>query len=141
MVVFGLLSSAFDLLTFAVLLQVFDAGATLFRTGWFVGSTLTELAVLFVLRTRRPVWRSHPGHALVLTSLLVGGVTVSLPFASAALPALGLARPPVGLVVTLVGITGCYIVAAELTKRAFFRAGGQATSQRAAPSRSGWMKS
>lgn len=141
MVVFGLLSSAFDLLTFAVLLQVFDAGATLFRTGWFVGSTLTELAVLFVLRTRRPVWRSHPGHALVLTSLLVGGVTVSLPFVSAALPALGLARPPVGLVVTLVGITGCYTVAAELTKRAFFRAGGQATSQRAAPSRSGWMKS
>jgi Mg2+-importing ATPase len=122
MVVFGLLSSAFDLLTFAVLLQVFDAGATLFRTGWFVGSTLTELAVLFVLRTRRPAWRSHPGHALVVTSLLVAGVTISLPFIGAALPALGLSTPPLGLVATLVGITGCYVVAAELTKRVFFRA-------------------
>ena len=62
MVVFGLLSSAFDLLTFAVLLHFFHAGADLFRSGWFVGSSLTELAVLFVLRTRRLAIRSRPEH-------------------------------------------------------------------------------
>jgi Mg2+-importing ATPase len=60
MVVFGLLSTAFDLLTFAVLLHVFHADADLYRTGWFVGSTLTELAVLFILRTRRLAFRSTP---------------------------------------------------------------------------------
>ena len=87
------------------------------------------------------MWRRPPGPPLVPPWLSAGGVTVPLPCVPAALPAWALARPPVGLVVTLVGITGCYIVAAELTKRAFFRAGGQATSQRAAPSRSGWMKS
>ncbi|HMM95842.1 magnesium-translocating P-type ATPase [Phycicoccus sp.] len=169
MVVFGMLSSAFDLLTFALLLQVLDAGATLFRTGWFVGSTLTELAVLFVLRSRRPSWRSRPGVALVLTSALVAGVTVSLPFVPAVRPALGLGQPSVRLVLLLVAVTGCYVVAAELTKRVFFRGGRagpstappptttqqrrlrhvarehrhpvattQATSQRAAVSRSGW---
>ncbi|HEU5144837.1 MAG TPA: magnesium-translocating P-type ATPase, partial [Dermatophilaceae bacterium] len=53
MITFGLLSSAFDLVAFAVLLQVFHADATAFRTGWFIESALTELAVLFVLRTRR----------------------------------------------------------------------------------------
>src|SRR5687768_2906365 len=51
MVVFGLVSSAFDLLTFWLLLAVFAAGPELFRTGWFVASLLTELAVIFVVRT------------------------------------------------------------------------------------------
>jgi P-type Mg2+ transporter len=52
MIVFGLVSSVFDLLTFALLLTVFDAGPALFRSGWFVVSLLTELAVVLVLRTR-----------------------------------------------------------------------------------------
>ncbi|QIM22973.1 magnesium-translocating P-type ATPase [Phycicoccus sp. HDW14] len=122
MVVFGLLSTAFDLLTFALLLHVFDADATLFRTGWFVGSTLTELAVLFVLRTRRPAWRSHPGTPLVLTSVLVAAITVALPFVPALRPALGLERPSLGLVLALAAVTGGYVVAAEVVKRWFFRA-------------------
>src|SRR6185295_13231284 len=45
MVEFGILSSAFDLLTFLVLLRVFKAAATEFQTGWFVESLLTELVV------------------------------------------------------------------------------------------------
>ena len=71
MVVFGLLGTLFDWLTFVVLLQVFHADADLFRTGWFVGSTLTELAVLFVLRTRRLFFRSTPGRALFISSIAV----------------------------------------------------------------------
>ena len=122
MVVFGLLSTGFDLLTFAVLLQVFHADAELFRTGWFVGSTLTELAVLFVLRTRRVAFRSTPGKALVLSSIAVGLVTVALPFLPAVASPLGLTRPPAGLIATLMGITSAYVVAAELTKRVYYRA-------------------
>jgi Mg2+-importing ATPase len=135
MVVFGLLSSAFDLLTFAVLLLVFDTGATLFRTGWFVGSTLTELAVLFVLRTRRVSLRSRPATGLVVTSLLVGAVTVTLPFLPLAADALGLTAPSLGLLVTLAGITGGYVVAAEATKRMFFHRVAAARVAGAAPSR------
>ena len=60
MIVFGLVSSAFDLLTFTLLLRVFHAGAAAFQTSWFVVSLLTELAVLLVLRTRSPAWRSRP---------------------------------------------------------------------------------
>ena len=45
---------AFDLLTFAVLLLVFQADQATFQTAWFVISLLTELAVVLVLRTRSP---------------------------------------------------------------------------------------
>jgi Mg2+-importing ATPase len=46
MIVFGLVSSIFDLLTFAALLLVFRAGEATFQTTWFVVSLLTELGVV-----------------------------------------------------------------------------------------------
>ncbi len=121
MITFGLVSTAFDLLTFAILLQVFAAGPTLFRTGWFVGSTLTELAVLFVLRTRRPALRSRPGNALVVTSVLVGVTAISLPFIPRMAGPLGLEPLPVSVLVTLVAIVAGYVVVTEAVKPRFHR--------------------
>ena len=40
-----LLSSLFEVMTFAVLLVVFDATESVFRTGWFVESLLSELVI------------------------------------------------------------------------------------------------
>ena len=58
---FGPISSLYDFLTFAVMLKVFDAGPTLFRSGWFVESLATQTLVIFVIRTRRvPFFRSRP---------------------------------------------------------------------------------
>ena len=69
MIVFGLLSSAFDLLTFAALLLLFHAGESRFQTTWFVVSLLTELGVVLVLRTRGPAWRSRPSDLLLWTTV------------------------------------------------------------------------
>ncbi|HJW21347.1 MAG TPA: magnesium-translocating P-type ATPase, partial [Candidatus Limnocylindrales bacterium] len=66
MIVFGLISSVFDVLTFITLRLGFGTGESLFQSGWFVESVATELAVLFVLRTRRPFFRSGPSRLLVL---------------------------------------------------------------------------
>ncbi|HWJ83631.1 MAG TPA: magnesium-translocating P-type ATPase [Nocardioides sp.] len=121
MVTFGLLSSAFDLATFAVLLRVFDAGESLFQTGWFIGSTLTEICVLLVLRTRRRFYRSRPGWALVLSSVLVAVVVVAFPYVPDVGDWLGLVHVRWPLVATLVGITAAYVVAAEVTKRFYYR--------------------
>ena len=63
MLVFGLVSSCFDLLTFWLLRSVFR-DPVLFHSAWFTLSLLTELAVLIVLRTRRPCWLSRPGTLL-----------------------------------------------------------------------------
>ncbi len=64
MLVFGLISSAFDLTTFGMLRLGFDASPELFRSAWFLESVSTELAVMLVLRTRRPAWKSRPGRLL-----------------------------------------------------------------------------
>jgi Mg2+-importing ATPase len=133
MVSFGLLSTAFDLATFAILLHVFHAGAPLFHTGWFVGSALTELAVLLVLRTRRVATRSRPGRALLVSSVAVALLTVLLPYLPVASSALGLVALPAPVLLTLLGITLAYVAAAELTKRVYYRAAAPAA--RLVPSR------
>ena len=64
MLVFGPISSLFDVLTFVVMLRVFSAGPALFRSGWFVESLATQTLVIFAVRTRRvPFWRSRPSRA------------------------------------------------------------------------------
>ena len=51
-----------------VMLKVFDAGPTLFRSGWFVESLATQTLVIFVIRTRRvPFFRSRPSLPLLVT--------------------------------------------------------------------------
>jgi len=51
MIVFGLISSVFDMLTFWFLYRYFDITENQFRTGWFMESLATQVLVIFVIRT------------------------------------------------------------------------------------------
>lgn len=120
MIVFGLLSTAFDLLTFGILYRCFSEQPEIFRTGWFVESLLTEVVVLLVIRTRLRAWRSCPGWPLIAASLLVAGCGLLLP--STPVGAwFGLVPMPPMLFASVLGITLVYAVASELTKQSFFR--------------------
>ena len=83
-------------------------------------SVATELAVMLVLRTRRPFFRSRPGSALLGSSIAVAGVTVALPFSPLAEP-LGLVPPPISMLLALLAITAGYVLATELAKARFYR--------------------
>ena len=77
MLIFGPLSSLFDFLTFALLLQVLHAGPAEFRTGWFVESLATQILVVFVIRTHPvPFWRSRPSPSAV--AAVLAGVAVAV---------------------------------------------------------------
>jgi Mg2+-importing ATPase len=120
MIEFGLLSSLFDFLTFGLLLWGFVAGPELFRTGWFVESLLTELAVALVVRTRRPFWRSRPGDLLLLSSVAVVLLTFAIPYLPGA-GLLGFVPLPAGVLLSLVAVVALYVAGAELLKKSFYR--------------------
>jgi Mg2+-importing ATPase len=120
MIVFGLVSSAFDLLTFALLYFAFDAGELLFHSGWFVVSLLTELAVVLVLRTRGWSWRSRPGTLLVWTTAAVAVLALALPYTTAAQRWFGLVPLPPALLAALLALVLAYVAATEATKRWMF---------------------
>jgi Mg2+-importing ATPase len=120
MVEFGILSSIFDFLTFAILLLIFRASVEAFRTGWFVESLMTELAIALVVRTRRPFFKSRPGGVLLWSTIILMVVTLLwpyLPFAGV----FGFVPLPPAMIAFVVGIVGLYVISAELLKRWFYR--------------------
>ncbi|MFM7056796.1 MAG: magnesium-translocating P-type ATPase [Planctomycetota bacterium] len=122
MLVFGAVSSIFDLLTFGLLLKGFRTGAEEFRTGWFVESLLTELAVALVIRTHLPCFRSRPGRWLTLSTVFVAGVALVLPYLPVSRQ-FGFVPLPPGLLAALLLLTLTYVLVVELTKAWFFRGG------------------
>ena len=119
MVVFGLVSSVFDFLAFGILLYCFSATPEEFRTGWFIESLLTELVIALVVRTRRVFFRSRPGTLLLGSTVAVFCITLILPYAPFN-SWLGFVPLPASLILMLIGLTVCYVVAAELAKKFFY---------------------
>lgn len=115
MIGFGLLSSVFDGITFLVLLSVFHADVATFQTGWFVESLLTELAIVAVMRTRRPFYTSLPSPLLIWTSLAAAVIAVALPYLP--LGEVTSFRPlSAPLMLTLLAVVLAYVASSELLK-------------------------
>lgn len=110
------LSSLFDLLTFASLWFLFSAQVSLFQTGWFVESLLTELLIAMVVRTRRPFWKSRPSPLFL--GLTIGVVVLTL--LSSYVPGgsrIGFTPLPLPVLAMVVGISAAYVLTTELLKR------------------------
>jgi len=119
MIVFGLVSSVFDYITFGVLLYFLHSSPEQFRTGWFVESLMTELFVMLVVRTTRPFFKSKPGRSLWISTLIVALITVLIPY----LPfsrLLGFTPLSPFVMMVLMLIVALYVVANEVAKKFFY---------------------
>jgi P-type Mg2+ transporter len=119
MVLFGLVSSIFDFLTFGVLLFLFRASPEEFRTGWFIESLLTELVIALVVRTRGVFFRSRPGTLLLASTLIFIGVTLVLPYVPFNF-LFGFIPLPAPLMLMVLGLTALYVLVTEIAKKYFY---------------------
>ncbi|WP_442928973.1 magnesium-translocating P-type ATPase [Mycobacterium sp. MS1601] len=120
MLTFGPISSLFDFMTFGLMLGVLHAGATEFRTGWFVESLATQTLIIFAVRTRRvPFLRSRPSVPLILATLAVimVGVAVTVTPLNRHL---GFTPLPWQFFAALVALTAVYLILVEVTKSVFY---------------------
>jgi Mg2+-importing ATPase len=81
----GPCSSIFDYTTFLMMLYVFKcwpvARASVFQTGWFVESLLTQTLIIHVIRTRKvPFLQSRASASLTAMSVAIMAIGVLLPF-------------------------------------------------------------
>jgi P-type Mg2+ transporter len=120
MVVFGLLSSVFDYLTFGALLLLLHAQPEEFRTGWFMESTISASMVVLVVRTRQSIFRSKPGKYLFWATLVTVAIALIIPFTPLA-PLLGFRALPLRFLLVLGAIVALYVVAAESVKHVFYQ--------------------
>jgi len=120
MLMIGPISSAFDFLTFYVMLSVLHADEKLFQTGWFVESLCTQVLVIFIIRTRGNPLKSRAHPLLVLTSLIVVAIAIALPFTPIG-SYFGFVPPPAKFYFILGGMMVAYLLVVELAKRGFYR--------------------
>ena len=116
----GSVSSVFDLLTFAILLEFFHADAALFRTGWFIESVATQVLVIFIIRTRGSPLRSHPARALMAAAGVTVLAAIALPFTPVG-AWFGFVTPPPLFFVWPVLTTILYLLSVEWVKRHLYR--------------------
>jgi len=110
----GPISSIFDYSTFFVMLWIFKcwdpSRASVFQTGWFVESLMTQTLVIHIIRTNKiPFLQSRASWPLTITTLSIMAFGAWLPYSPVA-SSLGLAHLP-GLywpilLLTLVAYTG-----------------------------------
>ena len=119
MLVMGPVSTVFDVLTFGVLIWVFHAGEALFRTGWFLESLVTQILMIFAVRTRRHLFASRPRPVVAGLALGAAVVTMALPFVPVG-NWFEFVVPPIGYYGFLLVVVAVFLVSIELVKRLFF---------------------
>lgn len=119
MVIFGLISTVFDFLTFGVLLWIFESAPKAFQTGWFIESLMTELVIALVVRTRRPFYQSRPGGWLLSSTGVVLVVALTLPYWPFS-SVFGFVPLPWTLMLGMVLLTLAYVGVVELVKKRFY---------------------
>jgi len=80
----GPCSSVFDYTTYLMMLYLFDcwnpANQSLFQTGWFVESLLTQTLIIHIIRTNRiPFLQSRASWPLTVTTAIIMAVGIWLP--------------------------------------------------------------
>ncbi|PWA04213.1 magnesium-translocating P-type ATPase [Flavobacterium psychrotolerans] len=120
MVIFGIHSSIFDVITFLTLLYVLKVKESAFQTAWFVESILTELFILFIIRTHKNFFKSQPGKYLFILSILGLFLTLTLPYVPFA-DQVGLTPLPLLNLGIMLVIVASYILTADLLKVWFFK--------------------
>jgi Mg2+-importing ATPase len=116
----GPCSSVFDYTTYLLMYFVFGANdpahASLFQTGWFVESLITQTLIIHVIRTNKlPLVQSRASWPMTLTTLLVMATGLYLPFSPIA-GALGFSPLP-GFYWPFLFITViCYVALTQAVK-------------------------
>jgi P-type Mg2+ transporter len=121
LLVFGPVSSLFDILTFVSLLLIFHAPMEIFRTVWFLESLCTQTFIIFAIRTTKvPFYKSHPSRPLIISSILIAlaGIAITLIPAGGLFGFVPLTIPYflfIGVIVVM------YMVVVEVVKKRFYR--------------------
>jgi Mg2+-importing ATPase len=125
MVVFGPVSSIFDIGTFAVMWYVFgattEAQSPLFQAGWFVEGLATQTLIVHMIRTQKlPFVQSRPALPLLLTTIAVVAVGMAIAVGPVA-HVFKFAPLPLAYFPWWLALVGGYVVLTQVVKSWYLR--------------------
>ena len=120
MLFFGAISTFFDLLLILMMAFVLHTPTDEFRTAWFLESVLSEMVIVFSLRTHLPFFKSAP--SLLLVAATLGSIALSFAVIYYAPVAVLFRFVPIGpqLFILTASILVGYFAATEIGKVYFY---------------------
>lgn len=115
----GLVSSIFDFILFAFFYRMMPK---ILQTNWFIESILTELVLIYSLRTRKLFFKAKfPSWSLLSLTLLAGIITIILPFTQFGQHFFSFIMPKTSHLMIVLLLVVLYAVATEITKLCYYR--------------------
>lgn len=116
----GMVSTLFDFIVFGLF---YKQGAQVLQTNWFIASILTELILIFSIRTKRFFLHpsSMPSKIMVSLTFVAGIVTILLPMTSMGQNIFKFINPGLSNVFFLLGIVIMYIFCSEGVKLYYYK--------------------
>lgn len=121
----GPVSSIFDILTFVIMWNVFQANSiseqALFQSGWFVVGLLTQTLVVHMIRTEKvPFIQSTATKPVLISTLIIMGLGLVIPFTGFG-HAMGFVNLPAMYFLFLVGILLSYMIVIQFVKQVYIK--------------------
>lgn len=117
--VLGIVSTIFDFIFFGIFARISPA---VLQTNWLIGSILTELILIFSVRTKFFfVKGSRVSRTLGSLALAAAAIAIALPFTKFGQVVFNFARPRPAYIITILAVTACYFIITESVKLIYYR--------------------
>ncbi len=118
-IVLGVVSTMFDFAFFGYFQQF---GESVLQTMWFAGSIITELIIVFSIRTTLPFWKARrPANSLIFLSIFVMTLTVGMLYIPKVQEVFHFIEPGLNYLIPAGILIGAYFITTEIVKLMFYR--------------------
>lgn len=117
--ILGVVSTFFDFVFFGLFYKISPG---VLQTNWFIGSILTELTLIFSIRTRKVFFRSsRPSWSLLILSFAAAALTLIIPQTKFGISVFQFVPPAVPHIFLILGLVATYFLVSEVVKLFFYR--------------------
>ncbi len=118
-IILGLISTIFDFIFFGIFFRMPHG---ILQTNWFIGSVLTELALIFSVRTKSLFIKgSRPSGYLIWLSAIIFILTIGLPFTKFGQNAFHFVPPTKPHLILILAIVALYFICTETVKLFYYK--------------------
>ena len=121
MISYGFVSTIFDMVLILPMVYILKVPKEVFWTAWFIESSISEMLVTFVIRTKLPFYKSRPSNLLIILSLVSILSVILISFTKFGSEYFSFAPLPYNVWILIILDLICYFVVTEIVKKKFFQ--------------------
>ncbi len=115
----ALVSTVFDFLFFSIF---YRQQPGVIQTLWFIESILTEIILIYIIRTRKKFWKAKKPSLWLLSLTIIDGIfIIILPFLPIGKTWFHFVTPPILPLLLVFFLVGCYFAMSEWVKLIYFK--------------------